>query len=75
MSDEDGIALFLNLEAQIYYIVAYKETDTGYWITGGNVNALTLNEQNLYNVPCTFIPDETKKSLRSKIKTLELQTH
>ncbi|MEX2371279.1 MAG: PKD domain-containing protein [Bacteroidales bacterium] len=60
-TDNEGIALFMNLEAQSYYVIAYKETDTGYWIAGGSTASLSLNQLNAYSIICEFVPDEVKK--------------
>jgi len=62
-TDSEGIAVFMNLEPQIYYIIAYKEETNGAWIAGGNTQPLTQNEIVVYDVVCQFVENQTKKSL------------
>jgi PKD repeat protein len=64
-TDADGLALFLNLEAQIYYIDVFKADEGGIWYAGGPTAALTQNEINSYWIACQFFADG-KKSLRRK---------
>lgn len=66
-TDSEGFAQFQNMEAQAYYVIVYKETDTGIWIAGGSTSSLTLNEENLFLIVSVFLPDEAKKSLKSKL--------
>lgn len=67
-TDEEGFAEFRNLESIPYYIIMFKETDEGLYITGGYTEALELNTGNYYSVVADFIPaDELKSVTDSKI--------
>jgi len=65
MTDADGFAMFLNLEAQVYIVDLYKETDTGVWSAAWELEALTLNDINLFLLPMTFTLDSKKSSGRN----------
>jgi PKD repeat protein len=55
-TDEEGFADFKNLESIPYYLIMFKETDEGLYITGGYTEALELNTGNYYAVVSEFIP-------------------
>jgi PKD repeat protein len=57
-TDEEGFAEFKNLESIPYYILMFKETEEGLYITGGYTEALELNTGNYYAVVSEFIPTD-----------------
>jgi PKD repeat protein len=63
-TDADGFAEFLNLESIPYYIIMFKETDEGVYITGGYTESLELNEPNLYSIVADFLTNEELASNR-----------
>lgn len=65
LTDSDGFALFLNLEAQEYIVDLYLEVEGGYWSAAFNIPTLVLNEIALYGLAMEFVPD-SKKSLERK---------
>ncbi|MDX2431452.1 MAG: PKD domain-containing protein [Bacteroides sp.] len=62
VADNEGTVLFKNMEPMIYYIWALLEETGGIWVSGGWTPAVPQNETSLFNVPCVWIADETKKS-------------
>ncbi len=62
IADAEGAVLFTNLDPIVYYIWAVKEETGGIWVSGGWVEALAQNETSMYNVPCVWLADETKKA-------------
>ena len=62
-TDDDGIAVFMNMEPQVYYVIAYKEAEGGIWLAGGRTASLEQNSTVAYEIICEFYPDEKKKSL------------
>lgn len=67
-TDDEGIALFQNLEAQVYYIDIFKESAGGVWYAGGSTEVLNLNEINGYGVACQFYPDNKKSLDRGRLE-------
>ena len=63
-TDADGFAEFLNLESIPYYIIMFKETDEGIYITGGYTEALEQNEPNVYEVVAEFLTNEDLESAK-----------
>ncbi len=67
-TNNEGIAFFFNLEAQVYYIIVFKQTDNGMWLFAAYTSTpLTQNELNAYGIDCDFIPNTSK----SHLKTIE----
>jgi PKD repeat protein len=62
LTDAQGTAIFTNMEPMVYYIWALKEAPGGLWVRGGSTTVIVQNETNLFNVPCEWLADETKKS-------------
>ncbi len=62
LTDAEGTAIFTNMEPMVYYIWALKEAPGGLWVSGGWTPAIVQNETNLFDVPCEWLADETKKS-------------
>lgn len=66
-TDENGLASFYNLEAQVYIVDVYLETDSGSW-SGyyPNIDALTLNEENAWGLIMDFKATGATKGLENK---------
>ncbi len=62
-SDDDGLGMFINLEAQEYLIDLYFPTETGYWAAAYLLSELTLNETTLYDPMGLYFYLDEKKSL------------
>jgi PKD repeat protein len=75
LTNEEGLVLFVNLESQEYYMYFFLETETGSWFSAGVSDPLTPNDFTGYNVVCTFIPDETKKSILEKKNALTISSN
>lgn len=71
-SDENGEALFMNMEDVVYYIWAIKEESNGFWYSGGFTDVITLNETTSYSVPCIWEPDEVTKAAAGKRTAVKL---
>lgn len=67
ISDDEGIAVFMNMEPQEYYVVAVKELENGVWLSGGKTNPIEQNKSIIYYIPCVFYPDTEKKAMHKKI--------
>lgn len=72
LTDNEGKVIFTNLEPMVYYIWALKEEAGGIWISGGWTPAIVQNETNVFDVPCVWLPDETKKSTKPRVEPIQL---
>ncbi len=72
-TDTNGEIYFYHVKGQVYFVWAIKEVSNGTWGFGGSTGANTLNDINLWVIPCEFAT--TKKSDRQlppeEIKTLK----
>ncbi len=62
ITDNDGLVYFEHMESIVYHIWAFKYETGGLWLFGGFTSSLELNEINLFNVPCSWLPDAKKSS-------------
>lgn len=67
-----GEAVFQNMENIVYYIWAIKEEVGGLWASGGYTPAITLNEINIFSVPCVWIPNDEAKATKSYPEAVKL---
>lgn len=75
MTDVDGFAMFMNLEAQEYIVDLYKEVNTtDYWAAAYKLEALDLNDINLYLLPMTLYSDAKKATGKRGEQRGELTT-
>jgi len=61
-TDHTGLVVFLNVDPLVYYIWVVKEETSGFWASGGYTSEVVLNENNYYNVFCTWLDYEKKAS-------------
>ncbi len=61
-TDHTGLAVFMNVDPLVYYIWVVKEETNGFWASGGYTSEVVLNENNYYNVFCTWLDYEKKTS-------------
>lgn len=61
ITDENGRARFLNLDARTYFVYLRKEVEGGIYEGGGGVGPLLLNKINAYTALINYFP--TKKSV------------
>lgn len=73
-ANSEGKVEFFNLEANVYYLWAFRDEPEGYWITGGFTPALSLNEINSYLIRCQWFRHvEQKTSLFFSLSGHELR--
>lgn len=72
LTDEEGEVRFMNMEASVYYIWAYKEMAGGFWIRGGYTPDLIQNELNSFRVDCIWIPEDATKAAPLYPEAIEL---
>lgn len=73
LTDNEGKVVFSNLKPMVYYIWAIKEDTGGLWISGGWTPAIAQNENNIFDVPCVWLPDDAKKSTRPRVEPVRLK--
>lgn len=56
-TDLEGRLQLMNLEAETYYILVYREESGGSWYYRGFTAPLEIHEENWFNVPCVWRPD------------------
>lgn len=60
LSGENGEVRFENLEPMIYYFLAIKAAQGGYWLFAYNTPVLEKNEENYFRFNCLWFPDAKK---------------
>ncbi len=79
-TDNMGEVEFRNMEAVVYYVLAYKSVLGGMWLFAHNTPTLELNQENNFFFLCEWFPD-IKKSvnmnetfiLKSQLRNLHAQ--
>jgi len=56
-TDQEGRIRFMNLEAEPYYILVFREVSVGIWYYRGFTSPLEIHTENWFNVPCVWQPD------------------
>jgi hypothetical protein len=57
-TDQEGTAVFMNMEPVIYFVRVSKEVQGGKWYYRGYTTVLEVNQSNWFSVPCRWLPDE-----------------
>jgi len=58
ITGEDGKTVFMNVEPTVFYVWVFREEAGGSWYYRGYTPTLTRNDDNWFNVPCVWLPDE-----------------
>lgn len=62
ITDANGCARFVNLDARVYYIYIRKEVEGGIYEGGGDIGPLHLNKINVYSALVNYFPGKAGES-------------